>query len=462
MMVAAQLVIFDPEADRGCPGNCRRIESLAQQALAPDSLKVVTIDRLAGETHGREPDLVVLRAPAGQALTDVLRPLRQAWRSAAVLGAVCNASHDSSDLLDSLRHGLDDFLRCPFLKIDFVTRLLRLLPDQRPSRAERVALVGDLKLDMLIGESRPLLQALGRVLKVAASDATVLISGETGVGKELFARAIHYNGPRRSRPFIPINCSALPDHLLENELFGHARGAYTDASTSERGLLAEAEGGTVFLDEVDTLAFSSQAKLLRFLQDREYRPLGSSRTLTADVRVIAAANASLRAMVGRRQFREDLYHRLNILSVYVPPLRERASDIPLLANHFLARYAAQYGRADVRLSRAALRKMLGYAWPGNVRELEGLLHRAVVFCPAEILDDGDIELPGVEPAEGAPARKAKDEAMVEFERTYLLNLLADYRGNVSQAAHAAGKDRRTFQRLLRKHRIDRQTFQTLD
>jgi len=460
-MAAAQVVVFDPEAERGCPGNCRRIESLAHEAFASDALKIATIDRLTAQSGAHEPDLVVLRAPAGRPLADVLRPLRQAWRCAAVLGAVCNVSQDVSGLLDSLRHGLDDFFCCPFPQFDFITRLRRLLPDQRASRAERLALSVGLKLDMLVGESKPLLQSLARVLKVAGSDATVLIGGETGVGKELFARAIHYNGTRKSRPFIPVNCSALPDHLLENELFGHAKGAYTDASTSEKGLLAEAQGGSAFLDEVDTLSSSSQAKLLRFLQDREYRPLGSSKTLTADVRVIAASNVALREMVAQRRFREDLFHRLNILSLHVPPLRERTTDIPLLANHFLNRYASQYGRGEVRLSPAALRKMLSYPWPGNVRELEGLLHRAVVCCASETLDAADIELPGMEWAEGAPSPRPKDEAMVGFERTYVVNLLAEYGGNVSRAADAAGRDRRTFQRLIRKHGIDRLAFHNL-
>jgi len=460
-MSAAQLVVVDPEADRGCAGNCRHIESLARQACAPDGLKVVTIKDLARESGAREPDVVVLRAPVGQRLGEIIRRLRQAWRSAAVLGAVCNVSHDVADLLDSLRHGLDDFFCCPFPHLDFVTRLRRFLPVQRASRAERVALLGDLKIDMVVGESKPLLHSIARALKVASSDATVLIGGETGVGKELFARAIHYNGARKSGPFIPVNCSAVPDHLLENELFGHARGAYTDASTSEKGLIAEATGGSIFLDEVDTLSASAQAKLLRLLQEREYRPLGSSKTQSADVRVIAAANTDLREMVALRRFREDLFHRLNILSLHVPPLRERATDIPLLANHFLDRYAAQYGRPEIRLSQAALRVMLAYTWPGNVRELAGLLHRAVVLCPAETLDACDIELPGMRASETTAARGRKDDAMVEFERAYVVNLLTEHRGNVSQAAQAAGRDRRSFQRLLRKHRIDRRAFQKL-
>ena len=452
-MGTARLVVFDPEADRGCPGNCRRIERLAQDAFAPDTLRVATISDLGAGAGGGDPDVVVLRAPANRPLPDLLRTLRRAWQSAAVLGAVCNVARDTAELLDSLRHGLDDFVCCPFPQVDFVTRLRRLLPEPRPSRAARLALPSGVKLDMLVGESQPLLHSIARLLKVAGSDATVLIGGETGVGKELFARAIHYNGLRQGRPFIPVNCGALPDHLLENELFGHVKGAYTDASTSERGLLAEADGGTVFLDEIDALAASAQAKLLRFLQDHEYRPLGSTKTLTADVRVIVAANANLPEMVARRHFREDLFHRLNVLSLHVPPLRERASDIPLLATHFLDRFAAQYGRGPIRLSPAALRKMFTYRWPGNVRELEGLLHRAVVFCASDTLDVDDLELPATA-AEARP-RSSKDAAMGEFERAYLLDLLVEHGGNVSHAAHAAGRDRRTFQRLLRKHRIDR-------
>jgi DNA-binding NtrC family response regulator len=288
--------------------------------------------------------------------------------------------------------------------------------------------------------------------------ATVLIGGETGVGKELFARAIHYNGERRSRPFIPINCSALPDHLFENEVFGHARGAYTDAGSAEKGLLGEAEGGTVFFDEIDTLAPSSQAKLLRLLQDREYRPLGSSKSLVADTRVIAATNMDLRELVAEHRFREDLFHRLNVLSLRVPPLRDRLADIPLLATHFLGRYAAQYNRGNLRFSPSALRKMLSYSWPGNVREMEGLLHRAVVFGTGGTVEASDIELPMAAGAARAPAASAKDDAMGEFERGYLVNLLAEHHGNVSHSARAAGKDRRTFQRLLRKHGIERLAF----
>lgn len=458
------LVIFDPETSRACSGNCRSIGSLAKQSFADGALYVTATHRLPVETGGAQPDLVVLRLPARRPLLEVLAPMRRAWQSVSVLAAICNVAHDPSDLLDLLGYGLDDFFCCPFSEIDLITRLHRLLPEEKASLSERAEFVGGLKLDTLVGQSKAFLEAVSRIEKVARSNATVLVRGETGVGKELFARAIHYNGTRKDRPFVPLNCSALPDSLFENELFGHFRGAYTDASSSERGVLGEAEGGTVFLDEIDALSPSAQAKLLRFLQEGEYRPLGSSKTIKANVRVIAATNANLSEMLSTHRFREDLFYRLNVLTVHVPSLRERAVDIPLLANHFLGRYAVEYQRGEFRFSPAAMRKMLTYSWPGNVRELEGILHRAVVFSSSSTIDADDIELPAVAATrslEHASWRGAKDEALHGFERDYLTRLLVEFSGNVSQAARAANSDRRTFQRLLRKHGIERVTFQKI-
>ena len=352
---------------------------------------------------GEAPDLLVLRAPIDRPLMEAVALLRDRWRSTPALATVCKPSAAASELTSWLRNGLDDFVCCPFHEIDFITRLRRWIPDRGAGSS---APARSASRDMLVGDSPAFVQAICRIPQVAASTAAVLVGGETGVGKELVARAIHYSGARRSAPFIPINCGALPDHLFENEMFGHAKGAYTDASTSQKGLLAEAEGGTIFLDEVDTLSASAQSKLLRFLQDREYRPLGSGKTLIADARVIAASNVDLRGRVEARAFREDLYYRLNILCLYVPPLRERPSDIPLLVDHFLARFARQYERRHLRVSEAAMCKLLAYAWPGNVRELESLLHRAVVFGRADVIAADDIELPcpgGSFPAAAAAA-----------------------------------------------------------
>jgi DNA-binding NtrC family response regulator len=312
-----------------------------------------------------------------------------------------------------------------------------------------------------VGESEAFLRVVEKISPLALSRAPVLISGETGTGKELFARAIHYQGPRRGKPFIPVNCGALPDHLFENELFGHVKGAFTDASSAEKGLIAEAEGGTLFLDEVDALSHAGQVKLLRFLQDGEYRPVGSARTVIADVRVIAATNTDLMKRVESKIFRDDLYYRLNFLSLAIPALRERIEDVVPLAAHFLDRYAKQDGREARIFSLGALEKLMAYSWPGNIRELESVITRSLTFSGATTLEPDDIELPSVNDEAISRARSlrdAKSRTVQAFERGYLTKLLARYQGNVTHAAKAAGKERRTFQRLLRKHNLSRHSF----
>jgi two-component system response regulator AtoC len=259
-----------------------------------------------------------------------------------------------------------------------------------------------------------------------------------------------------------VNCGALPDHLFENELFGHAKGAFTDASSAEKGLIAEAEGGTLFLDEIDTLSHAGQVKLLRFLQDGEYRPVGSAPSVHADVRIIAATNTDLLQRIEGKQFREDLYYRLNALSLHVPSLRERIEDVVPLTAHFLERYAREQGNEAHGISRAAIDKLMGYTWPGNVRELESVIKRALTFARSPELQTEDIELPlAPGPASGPTEslREAKNKAILTFERRYVASLLVRYRGNVTHAAKAAGKERRSFQRLLRKHNLHRQSFQ---
>jgi two-component system response regulator GlrR len=253
---------------------------------------------------------------------------------------------------------------------------------------------------------------------------------------------------------VPVNCGAIPDHLLENELFGHTRGAFTDASTTEKGLLAEAEGGTLFLDEIDTLSASAQVKLLRLLQEGEYRILGTSKIRRADVRIVAATNANLRRLLATQAFREDLFHRLNVLTLHVPALKNRVDDIVPLAKHFLEKYKSESPRGAVRLSPEAMRKLIRHSWPGNVRELERTVQRAVILAGGLVLEETDIELPGPDPTpRHSSFQTAKDEAIRNFERIYLAGLPAAHQGNVTRAAKAAGKERRSLQRLLSKHRL---------
>ena len=321
-------------------------------------------------------------------------------------------------------------------------------------------------LEGLWGESPPFLRVLERIPRLAGADAPVMITGETGTGKELVARALHDRSSRKGRPFVPLNCGAMPETLVENELFGHVRGAFTDASSSEAGLLAEADGGTLFLDEVDSLGPAAQVKLLRFLQTWEYRPLGSSRMRRADLRICAATNADLSGLVAERRFRQDLFYRLDILRLHLPPLRERPGDVALLARRFLDRYAMRYGRAPLSFAPEALTRLSRHTWPGNVRELEAVVQRAVLLSSGPVLQAEDLDLPAppgglaaVESGAGEESlRKIRERAVEQAERSCLLEALSTHAGNVSRAARSVGKERRTFQRLMRKHGVEREAF----
>ena len=302
--------------------------------------------------------------------------------------------------------------------------------------------------------------AAAHVPLIAESDATCLLLGETGTGKELFARAIHYTSRREQRPFVPVNCGAIADALFENELFGHTRGAFTDARSEEVGLLAYADRGTLFLDEVDALSPRAQVKLLRVLQEREYRPVGSAKTCRVDVRIVAATNSDLRRSVAGHSFREDLFHRLNVLRLTIPPLRDRLEDIPLLAKHFLREFAGRQGQPCKTLEEQALRRLMAYRWPGNVRELESVLQRATLLVQRPSVEASELDLPD-EVTVSAPQSTLKAAKMLtirQFERSYLSDILQRFEGNVSRAAKAAGKERRSFQRLLRKHSIAAAVF----
>ena len=319
----------------------------------------------------------------------------------------------------------------------------------------------------LVGESSAFLRSVELIRRYAACDATVLIHGETGTGKELAARGIHYLGARRDFPFIPVNCGAIPDNLVENELFGHTKGAYTDARDTRAGVIADAEGGTLFLDEVETLTARAQVALLRFLQDQHYRPLGGKHIMVANVRIIAASNESLAGRARRGQFRQDLLFRLNIMGLEMPSLRARRADVAALASHFLRRFSRQYGRPEKPLSRASLALIDRYEWPGNVRELENLVHREYLLCQGSEIE---IDPAGLDPNRFGPGaaaftlkgadcfQAAKARAIAEFERSYLAQLLTETHGNVSLAARRSGKERRSLGKLLKKYGIDRSQY----
>jgi DNA-binding NtrC family response regulator len=461
------IVIMDCEPHACTDGQHDRLPLLLKHTFPSARVEIHTDRSSALQGMSLHVDLVLLRPGRTIPVAESLAMLRQGSRYVPVLGLFC-AQHDSpQDVATSLQQGMDDFFVCPFRDIELRPRVQRFLQHESGhvgSRSGEVPPALRFRHESLVGESVCFQRALEKVSQFACSDATALILGETGTGKELFARAIHYHGPRKGKPFIPVNCGALPDQLLENELFGHTRGAFTDAFCQQDGLVAEAEGGTLFLDEIETLSLPAQTKLLRFLQDRVYRPLGMPKGKIADVRIIAATNADLRQRVAEKHFREDLYYRLNVLFLSVPALRERIEDIPLLAMHFLHRYNRPQGRSPVYLSSAALQKLLAHSWPGNVRELEGVMQRALLSASSGVLhpEHLDVPLPYHNIASvHLSLRQAKDCAVREFERTYLATLLAASSGNVTHAAKAAGKERRAFQRLLRKYGLDRDVFHKL-
>ncbi len=401
---------------------------------------------------------LVVDAPAADQIAPWVPVLRRSEPELPFV--VAAAAGAPQDLARMFEDGVADFVLHPFRRADVQARLLRLLGRQRTDPlVER--LKAKLGVRRLVGQSPTFVAAVERIAPLAACDANVLITGETGTGKEVFARAIHHLSPRAGNAFVPVNCGAIPTELVENELFGHAAEAFTSAAHSRAGLIREAEGGTLFLDEIDALPAAAQVKLLRFLQEKEYRALGSTEVRRADVRLIAATNARVEEEVEHGRLRRDLYYRLNVLPLVLPPLRERGEDVLVLAQHFLARHAADAGRPVPQLTQGARQALLEHDWPGNARELEHAMERAVLLAgsggrvgPAEMQLCGG----GGKQTPLAPFKQAKDEAVARFEQRYLERLLLAWRGNISRAAAAAGKNRRAFFELIRKHHIDARRF----
>lgn len=404
-------------------------------------------------------------------LPDLLLTIREAnGKAGRVPVLVCLAQPPSKHHDSLLATEIDDFLLPPLHLSDVRLRVQRLVrqqdkkvsADAAPLFRERPG--ANANMPHLIGQSPAFVAVKEKIPRMAACDATVLITGETGTGKELCARAIHYFSAKASGPFVPVNCSAIPTELFENELFGHEPGAFTDARNARRGLVAEAEGGTLFLDEVDTLHPLAQVKLLRFLQDKQYKPLGSSRYRQANIRLLAATNRDLPSKVREGAFREDLYFRLNLISLRLPSLRERHEDIMSLALYFMEQAARDYRRPVSRFSRNAVNKLCAYGWPGNVRELENVVRQAVIMTEGAAIHEQELnfnvsETSGAErqtsPSWKEPFNVAKARMIETFERDYLRELLTACDGNISQAAREAQKDRRTFFGLLKKHGLTR-------
>jgi two-component system, NtrC family, response regulator GlrR len=425
--------------------------------LLPEFVRVRSED---ADLAAAELDAVVLGASctALPAVLGRIARFRRERPDCAIL--VCGEGFDARQLTELLEAGAHDFVQVPVSREELAVRLRRamgLVPAVAPPQ-----LRGALSPPMrdFIGQSPAFARQIAKLPTIAGCDAGVLILGETGTGKEVCAQAIHYLSARASKPWIAVNCGAIPLELIESELFGHVRGAYTTAHTAREGLVTEAEGGTLFLDDIDCLPMSAQAKLLRFLQEHEYRTVGANAVRHADVRVIAACNRNLAVLASGGEFRQDLYFRLNILTLTLPPLRERREDIPALANHFLAQFARKFGRRQPTLSPQALRCLLAYDWPGNVRELQHVIERTLLLAKGPALSPADIDIPGVAESrrDGESFRTAKDRVVQQFERNYIENLLVVCEGNVTHAAQEAKKNRRAFFELIRKHHIELHRF----
>lgn len=384
--------------------------------------------------------------------TELLSEIRRLYPDIGVILMTAFGSVETA--VEAMKCGASDYLTKP-VKTEELVRVVERAIREAALRREvgrlRKEVHKEYSFHQIIGKSKPMQEVFDLIRRVSDSPTNVLITGESGTGKELVAKAIHYNSDRRDAPFVPVNCAAIPEQLLESELFGHMRGSFTDAKMDKRGLFEEAQKGTLFLDEISELPLMLQAKLLRAIQEREIRRVGATKSIPVDVRIIAATNLNLVDEVKHKRFREDFYYRLNVIELRLPPLRERREDIPILVDAFLKKCAAARGRQVKGLSEPALAMLADYAWPGNVRELENVIERAVTLSHGDMIGAEDLPIQ-VQGARGD--RRILDEAaertlpLHEVEKEYIVKILEKTGGNKYQAAHVLGIDRKTLYRKL--------------
>jgi len=440
------------------------------EILQREGYQVVAIDdAVEGLAASKDPaiDVAVLdiKMPNLSGL-DLLKAVKQFRPDVEVIMMTAFGTVETA--VAAVKAGAYDYLTKPFENIDDLSLTVGKAAERKALKDRTRVLEEQLtardQFEELIGQS-PQMRAIFKMVEtVSYSSATILIQGESGTGKELVARAIHYRSPRKDRPFVAVNCSALTDTLLESELFGHVKGAFTGAVGNKKGLFEAADGGTIFLDEIGDVPPATQVRLLRVLQEGEVKRVGANESIKVDVRVIAASNIDLSKAKDQGKFREDLFYRLNVIAVHLPPLRDRPEDIPLLAHHFLKMYATKVGKKVNGITQAAMEALACNRWVGNVRELENVIERAVVLTSKEVMDVDDLP-PGFRDAPKGggevevfslahlPYAQAKRLAMRAFERRYLSALLEKSGNNVSSAARAAGVDRSNFRRLLKQYEV---------
>ena len=391
-------------------------------------------------------DLIItdLKMPKVSGL-DLVRHVRANLKDAEVM--MITGYPSIGGAVDAVKTGAEEYLAKPFTDEELFSAVERALDKLRSRRTVHPAAYRTPASPFgLVGDSPAMQRVFTAIAKVAPTPATVLITGESGTGKELVARAIHYSGPRAAAPFVPVSCAAIPEALLESELFGHMKGAFTGASETRAGFLQTAEGGTIFLDEISSTTPSTQVKLLRVLQEKEVCMVGSTRARRVDIRILAATNKDLLKQVKADVFREDLYFRLNVLTIDVPPLRDRGDDVLLLTRHFATRFAREMGKAAPRFSDQVLQAFRSYHWPGNVRELENVVQRLVVMHEGNVVEVPD--LPALMRFSGL-RNGSFNRTLAEVETEYIRNVLASVNGNRTRAAEILGIDRKTLREKLK-------------
>jgi DNA-binding NtrC family response regulator len=464
-MIKDRLLVVDDEAD---------MLRLLQRSISQD-LDCETDTATSGaealrllETRNYDLALLDIRMPGMDGL-ELLERVKQInpW-----LTVVMMTAHGVVELaVQSIKKGAYDFITKPFDHEELI-HLLRKALERSQLLRENLNLQRRIKkkepFENLVGSSPAMQRVYQTIQMIAKTDVTVLITGESGTGKDLAARAIHALSHRNEQSYVTVNCPTLPENILESELFGYKKGAFTDASSDKIGLFEEARGGTIYLDEIGDIASPIQTKLLRVLQEKEIKPLGQTKSIKVDVRVIASTNRDLREKIRQQEFREDLFYRLNVLTVHMPPLRERKEDIPLLAEHFLKHYCEEFGKPPKSLSSELMDLLLRRNWEGNVRELENIINRAILLSTGDVIKPHEIgwtaELPdscavGSE-IHGMPYKEAKGEVLRHFHAQYLGELLRRNNGNVTHSARECGLERQALQQILRRYGLKSQDFRS--
>ncbi len=449
--------------------SCRR-------ALTPEGYEVKTAKNGADGLRMLEAEpfdlaLVDIKMPDIDGI-EVLRRIKEGWPETEVI--MITGYGTVSTAVIAMKLGAFDYIEKPFRPDELILLVSKALERKRlflENLRLRSELTEHYKLENIVGTSKAMQRVFQLIAKVAPTGSTVLINGESGTGKELIAMAIHYNSPRRDQPFIVVDCGTIPDTLIESELFGHVKGAFTGAIETRKGLLELANGGSLFFDEIGNLNLSIQAKLLRLLQEREFRPIGGKNPVRADIRFIAATNKNLATMTKEGAFREDFFYRLNVFPINIPPLRERKEDIPHLSYYFLQKYNKEIGKDVTHISAEAMSALIYYDWPGNVRELENTIQRAIILCQGKTLHPQHLPPLGTGYTENIPKTidelkdRKKDlrlKSIKEVEKAFLIDALRRNNWNISKAASDVGMQRTNFHALLKKYKISKTQVEKLD